>query len=85
MQVRAICVSYTRLNNQQNVPYGQPYYGSPPPPPVPQMPPIPVSPLSSQSLPHTQYAGHCGKLFERLDVIDKKRQLRSPKCNDTSE
>ena len=67
-----------------NVTYGQPYYGSPPPQPVPpgagssmsqvpQMQPLPVSPAGMQGQSQGTFSGDVvSKLFERLDLIDKK-------------
>ena len=64
-----------------NVPYGPPYYGSPPPPLVPppgsqvspHMQPLPVSPASPQVLAQSSLSGDVvTKLFERLDMMDKK-------------
>ena len=67
-----------------NVPYGQPYYGSPPPQPVPpgpgsnmpqvpSMQPLPVSPAGMQGQSQGTFSGDVvSKLFERLDMMDKK-------------
>ena len=59
-----------------NMPYGQPFYGSPPPPPVGptvsqshmHMQQIPASPPGTAALGGDVVA----KLFERLDMMDKK-------------
>ena len=65
---------------QPNIHYGQPYYGSPPAPAISQMPqisqmpPIPISPSVSQpkNVQNTLTQDVITKLFERLDMMDKK-------------
>ena len=65
---------------QPNIHYGQPYYGSPPAPAISQMPqisqmpPIPISPSVSQpqNAQNTLTQDVITKLFERLDMMDKK-------------
>ena len=61
--------SYTQAHPQQNAPYGQPYYGSPPNHLVSlsQLPPLPVSPQGQNVLSGDVVT----KLFERLEMMDK--------------
>ena len=76
-QQQQASATYVYPYTQQPVPYGQPYYGSPPPPPVPHIPPIPLSSqtpgVAGGEQSQTQLSADVvSKLFQRLDIMDKK-------------
>ena len=82
-QQQQASATYVYPYTQQPVPYDQPYYGSPPPPPVPHIPPIPLSSqtpgVAGGEQSQTQLSADVvSKLFQRLDIMDKKLSIWNP-------
>ena len=80
-QQQQASATYVYPYTQQPVPYGQPYYGSPTPPPVSHIPPIPLSSqtpgVAGGEQSQTQLSADVvSKLFQRLDIMDKKLSHR---------